>query len=123
MHIAIWIIAALALALWSLLAWGAATLLGLDPAWVGEIRPWLDKLPFAAWLGDYVPGWKDLAVSLLDLTRALLGWVGSAAVWIVWALWGAGALLVVGTAAVLSLIVKLMAKVPTPASQSARPAH
>ena len=38
MHIAIWIVTALVLGLWSLLAWGTAALLGADPAWVGDIR-------------------------------------------------------------------------------------
>ena len=123
MHIAIWIIAALALASWSLLAWGAAALLGLDPGWVGTLHPRVESMPGAAWLSIWVPGWQALAKALLDLAQALLAWVGSGAAYIVWGLWGLGALGIVGIGAVLSLIVKLMQKVATPAAQNAHPAR
>ena len=118
MLIAIWILAALALALWWLLAWGAATLLGLDPSWVGGFHPKVENMPGSAWLNIWVPGWQALAKALLDLTQALLAWVGSGAAYIVWGLWGLGALLVVGVAAALSLIVKLMRKSPQDSSKN-----
>lgn len=112
MHIAIWIVVTLALGLWSLLAWGVGTLLGMDPSWVGDLRPLVDQMPFAGVLDLWVPGWKTLAVALIEATQALLRWVGSGASFVVWLVWGAGALLVLGAGAVLSLVVKLVAKVP-----------
>ncbi len=123
MHIAIWTVTALALALWTLLAWGVASLLGLDPAWVGELRPWLDKIPGAAWLSDYVPGWHALALALINLTQAVLAWIGSGAGFVVWGLWALGALLLLAAGGLLSLIVKLMGKLPKPAAQNAHPAR
>ena len=123
MHIAIWIVAALALGLWSLLAWGVAMLLGLDPSWVGDLRPLVEKMPFAGVLDVWVPGWQALALALIEGTQVLLRWVGSGATFVVWLVWSAGALLVLGTGAVLSLIVKLVSKVPDPAAeQTARAA-
>jgi len=119
MHIAIWIIVALALGLWSLLAWGVATLLGIDPSWVGDLRPLIDKMPFASLLDVWVPGWQALARGLIEATQTLLGWVGSGASVVVWLVWGAGALVVLGAGALLSLIVKLVAKVPDAASARA----
>lgn len=112
MHIVIWTLALLALALWSLLAWGLGTLLGLDPTWVGDLRPLVDKLPFSALLDAWLPGWQTLALALIDATQALLGWVGTGAALVVWLVWGAGGLLLLGTGALLSLFVKLVAKVP-----------
>jgi hypothetical protein len=56
----------------------------------------------------------EVARAMLDVTQATLGWLGTHAAWVVWLLWGAGALLTVGTAAVLSLIVMLVAKVGAP---------
>jgi hypothetical protein len=119
MHIAIWIFVALALGLWSLLAWGVATLLGLDPSWVGDLRAHVDKMPFAGLLDVWMPGWQALAVGLIEATQALLQWVGRGASFVVWLVWGAGALLVLGCGALLSLIVKLVAKVPDPAAERA----
>ena len=55
MLVAIWILAALALALWWLLAWGAATVLGLDPSWVGGLHPKVENMPGSAWLNIWVP--------------------------------------------------------------------
>ena len=112
MHILIWTLALLALALWSLLAWGLGTLLGVDPSWVGDLRPLVDKMPFAALLSAWVPGWQTLALALINAMQALLGWVGAGAPFVLWMVWGAGALLLLGCGAVLSLVVKLVAKVP-----------
>jgi hypothetical protein len=114
MHIAIWLIAALCLGLWSLLAWGVAALLGADPGWVGDLRPLVDQVPFGQVLDVWVPGWEAMARAMIDITQATLGWLGTHAGWVVWLLWGAGALLIAGTAAVLSLIVLLVAKVGAP---------
>jgi hypothetical protein len=118
MQIAIWIVAVLALALWSLLAWGVAAVLNIDPAWVGDLRPWIDKLPFADLLDAWVPGWQALAQLLIDMTHGLLSWLGSwmknGASAVVWIVWGIGAALMLGATAALSLFVKLVAKTPQP---------
>jgi hypothetical protein len=121
MHTAIWIIAALLLALWSLLAWGLAAVLGLDPSWAADLRPLVDKLPFAEWLDRWIPGWQVALIAMIDLAHALLGWLGGAARWIVWAVWGAGAFVIVATGAALSLFVRLVDKVPTPPASPPSP--
>ena len=110
MHIAIWILAALALGLWSLLAWGTATLLGLDPSWVADLKPLVDQIPYAAVIDTWLPGWREMLLVVLDFTRWLLGWAGGAGQVLVWVLWGVGALLIAGAAGVLSLVVALVRK-------------
>ncbi len=115
MHIAIWIVAALLLALWSLLAWGVAAVLALDPAWVGDLRPLIDQIPFGHLLDIWLPGWAGLLRALLDMTHALLGWLGSSAGWLVWGLWAVGSVLLLGTAAVCSAIVALVRRSSAPA--------
>lgn len=124
MHIAIWIIAALLLGVWTLLAWGVATLLGLDPSWVGDLKPLVEQVPFAAWLDHWIPGWEAMTLALLDLTRTLLGWAGGAGVVIVWLLWAVGALVLLGCATVLSVVVALVRRGTrgTPPAPSARAA-
>ncbi len=110
MHIAIWIITLLVLGLWTLLAWGTAAVLGADPSWAGDLRPLLDQIPFSGVLDLWVPGWQAMAHTMLDLTQTTLGWLGTHAGWVVWLVWGGGALLLVAGAAVLSLIVVLVKK-------------
>ncbi len=121
MHIAIWLLCAFVLALWTLTAWGLATLLGMDPSWVGELKPLVQQIPYADLIERWLPGWQALLLSLMDLTRELLGWAGGAGRWIVWALWGVGALLLAGTAAVLSLAVALVRRASTPRPAPAAP--
>lgn len=110
MHIAIWIITAIVLGLWTLFAWGVAALLGTDPGWVGDLGPLLARVPFGDVLDIWVPGWEAMARAMLGLTQASLAWLGTHAGWVVWLLWGGGALLIVGSAALLSLIVVLVAR-------------
>lgn len=123
MHIAIWILALIALALWSAAAWGLGTVLGLDPSWVGDLKPLLQQIPYAALIDQWVPGWQDLLVALLDLTRSLLAWAGGAGVVVVWVLWALGAAVIVVAAALLSLVVALVrksgAKGPPPSAAAA----
>ena len=114
MHIAIWIITAIVLGLWTLLAWGTAAVLGADPGWVGDLRPLLDQVPFGHLLDIWVPGWEAMASAMLEATQATLGWLGTHAGWVVWLVWGAGALLIVGAAALLSLVVVLVKKASRP---------
>ncbi len=108
MHIVIWILALLSLGLWSLLAWGVAALLGLDPSWVGDLEPLVKQVPYAEVINAWIPGWQGLVLATLDLTRTLLGWLGGAGVVVVWVLWGLGAAVVLGLAALASLAVALI---------------
>jgi hypothetical protein len=116
MHIAIWLIAAVALGLWSLLAWGVAAVLGMDPTWIGNMQPMVAEIPYADLIEAWIPGWQAMLVSLLHLVQAVVGWLGGAGLFVVWLLWGVGALFIAGTAAVLSLVVVLVRKStkPTP---------
>lgn len=108
MHIVIWLLAAVALALWSLLAWGLAALLGMDPALPADLRGLVDWLPFADWLDLWAPGWRAMAEALVDMTRAAFGWLRQSAGLVVGIVWACGALLIVGSAAVLSGVVALV---------------
>ena len=88
----IWIVAALGLVVWSLVAWGLYRLLVLDPTWLGELGPLIDKVPFADWLDVWVPGWQQLLRFGIEITESLLGWLGGAAPWVVGVTWASGAL-------------------------------
>lgn len=110
MHLAIWIVTGLLVGLWSLLAWGLGRLLAMDGSWVTQLRPWLASLPFGGWLESWFPDWLQVAQVALDSLQAALGWLGAAAPALVWALWLAGALLLVLLAGVLSLLVALIRK-------------
>jgi hypothetical protein len=115
MHIAIWLLAALALGLWSLLAWGVATLLGLDPSWVTDAGGLLQKVPYGEVIEAWVPGWQALLVGTFELARSLLGWLGGFGQVLVWVLWALGAGVVVLCAALLSGLVALVRRSAAPA--------
>jgi hypothetical protein len=115
MHIAIWLLAALALGLWSLLAWGVATLLGLDPSWVTDAGGLLQKVPYGEVIEAWVPGWQALLVGTFELARSLLGWLGGFGQVLVWVLWALGAGVVVLCAALLSGLVALVRRSAPPA--------
>lgn len=108
MKIAIWIIAALCLGLWSLLAWAIAAVLGLDPNWVNDLKPLVQQVPYADVLEQWIPGWQPMLLATLDLTRTLLGWAGGAGVVVVWVLWAVGAGLLLLLAVVLHVVVALV---------------
>lgn len=108
MHLAIWLIALVCLGLWSLLAWALAALLGVDPAWLGDLEPLLARVPYADVIEAWVPGWQALAASLLQLSQALLRWLGDLGPWLVLALWSLGAACIIGTGALLSFVVVLV---------------
>ncbi len=107
MHLVIWILAGLALASWSLLAWGLASLLGVDPAWVNDLKPWLDRVPYRSLLDVWLPGWQAALEAAIDVSHSLFDGLGAVAPWIVGLVWGAGALVIVSTAGLLSGIVAL----------------
>ncbi len=115
MHWAIWIITALLVGLWSLLAWGLHALLGIDIRISGDIGAWLDQLPMSAWLDAWAPAWRELVLASLQLVQAVLAWLGSASGWIVALVWGIGAALLVFTALLLSALVALIRRTMPPA--------
>ena len=110
MHIAIWIIVGLGLGLWSLAAWGLFMLFGLDPHWVGDLKPRVAQIPGSDSIEGWLPGWQDMLRSLLDLTQTLLDWAGAPGQWVVSLVWAVGSLMILGTGAVLSLLVTLARK-------------
>lgn len=118
MHIVIWLLAALALGLWSLLSWGVATLLGLDPSWVTDAGSLLQKVPYGEVIDAWVPGWQALLLAGFELTRGLLGWLGGFGQVLVWVLWAVGAGVVVLCAALLSALVAVVRRSSAAARQT-----
>jgi hypothetical protein len=114
MLVFIWIVTAVLLGLWSLAAWGIHALLSLDPSWVGDIRPLIDQIPYGAVIEQWIPGWRELLQATVDLTQVVLGWLGGAAPWLAWLVWGAGAAGLVLLAGFLTLVVVLLRPKPTP---------
>jgi len=119
MHIAIWLITAFFFGLWTVLAWGVATVLGIDPNWVGDLKPLFAKLPFGGLLETWIPNWLAYVNTGIELTRVVLGWLGSTGTWLVWAVWGVGTFLLLTVAAILSLVVASVAKLPVAGKRSA----
>jgi hypothetical protein len=116
MLILIWSLVLLALALWSLMGWGLYALLSMDQQWLGELKPLLDQVPFGHWLDQWVPGWEAMAALAIDAVQWVLGWLGAAAPVAVWMIWGGGTLILVGSGALLSLLVVLLRDKPRPAA-------
>jgi hypothetical protein len=110
MIIAIWIVALLGLALWSLLAWGLNAALNIDPSRLQDLKPLIERIPYGDFLGEWLPNWQAMLAALVDLSQTLLSWVGSAAPWLVAALWGLGAVVILGLAGLGSLAVVLIRK-------------
>ena len=108
MHIVIWLLAALALGFWSLLAWGMAALLGLDPSWVTDAGGLLQKVPYGDVIEAWVPGWRALLLATFEITRDLLGWLGGFGQVLVWVVWAVGAGVVLLCAGLLSLLVVMV---------------
>ncbi len=110
MHILIWVLAALALGCWTLLAWATAWVLGLDPSL-------LDNL--AANIDLWLPGWQPAAVATLQITRELFAALGGIGTWLVWGAWAVGAVLVVGCAALGSVVVMAARRAMAPRAAAA----
>lgn len=119
MHIVIWVLAALALGCWTLLAWATAWVLGLDPSVIGNLATSIGDMPGAAWLELWLPGWQPVAVATLELTRDLFAMVGSVGRWLVWGAWALGTLLIVGAAVLGSVLVGVVRRAAAPALRSA----
>jgi hypothetical protein len=115
MHIAIWIFTFIGLALWTLLAWGLHALLSIDPKWLDDVEALVKNVPYADVIERWFPGWEQLLGVATDLAQTVLGWVGSNAPLVAWIVWGIGALMLLGTGGVLSLVVCLLSeKKPAP---------
>jgi len=113
----VWILAFIAIGLWTLIAWAMHALLGLDLSdTLGDLRPLMQDVPYGSVIEQWVPGWQALLHSLIGLVQTLLGWLGGAAGVIVVIIWGLGTAVVVGVAALLTVIIRLVRK------DSARPA-
>jgi hypothetical protein len=108
MHIAIWILTLLGLALWSLLAWGLHAVLVIDPQWLDDVEALIKRVPYAEVIDRWFPGWEQMLGATTDLAQTVLGWVGSNAPLVAWIVWGIGTLLLLGSGGVLSLIVCLL---------------
>lgn len=109
MQLAIWIVAALLLGLWSLLAYAVGTLLGLaaglSNGLPADMYALLDHIPGAPWLGEWLPGWREAVVAAAQTIGAGLGWLGGALPAVLWVAWGLGALVLLLFATLLSGIV------------------
>lgn len=105
---AIWIIAAVLLALWSLAAWGLHALLVHGAGWATDARPLIDDIPYGEVIEHWLPGWRQMLALALDFAQAAIAWIGDSAALVAWLTWGAGALMLAGTAGVMSLIVVLL---------------
>ncbi len=115
MQIAIWLITALVLALWSLAGWGLYHLVDSGVQLIGDLKPLIDRITYAAIVEQWIPGWQDMLKLMLDLVQSLLGWLGGAAPVLVWLLWAVGTGLLLLVAGVLSLAVALIRKSMPPA--------
>lgn len=120
MIIAIWVIALLGIGLWTLAAWGVHSVLTLDPSRLQDLKPLIHEIPFGETIDQWIPGWRALLGVAVDLTQQGLAWVGDAAPWLVWAVWGLGTGTTLLVAAIVSLAVVLIRK-GMRASEAARP--
>lgn len=108
MLLVVWILAALALALWSLGAWAVHALLQAAPGWVGDpkgVETAIAGMPMAAWLEQWLPGWQEMLRLSFETMQSALSWTSSAAPWIVWVLWGLGTAGIVAVAGLFSMLV------------------
>ncbi len=116
MVLAVWIIAAIVVVLWSLFAWALHGLLGFSAGQAGQVGEWaaaLKNLPAAPWLDAWFPGWQSLAELVLAWLPSLTAALGAAAPWLgalVWLAWGVVTVLVVALAGVLHFAVRLIPK-------------
>jgi hypothetical protein len=108
MLIAIWVLTLLGLGLWSLTAWGMQALLTMDASRLQDLKPLIHEIPFGETIDQWMPGWRALLAVAIDATQALVAWVGHAAPWLIWALWGVGAAGLLLGAGILSLAVVLI---------------
>jgi hypothetical protein len=116
MLIAIWIFTLVALALWSLAAWGLHAVLAVDPNWVEDVTVLVREVPYADVIDRWFPGWRDLLGLLMDVAALVLTWVGTNAPLVAWIVWAIGALALMAGGGVLTLIVCLLRDKPRAAT-------
>ena len=120
MVIAIWIVTAILLGLWSLTAWGLHGLLMLLSGGLGgggDLKPLVDQIPLTPVLDQWFPGWQDLLRATLDLAQVLIGWLGGAVPLVSWTVWGLGTAGLLLLAGGLTLVAVLLRNtMPKPAS-------
>lgn len=122
MIIAIWLLAVVLVGLWSLLAWGLFVLAAVDIGTVGDLGPWMARVPFGDVLEAWFPQWQDVVRLLWDVLHLSLAWLGKALPVLVWVVWGLGTGGVVLLAGLLTLLVALLQrKAPVTASAAAAP--
>jgi hypothetical protein len=112
----IWILTGLSLLLWSLTAWGLHALLTSDPQWVDDFGALIAQVPFGDWIARWVPAWPEMLDAAVELTQHVVGWIGEAAPFIVWVAWGVGALLLLGGASLLTVLVSALRRRPSAAA-------
>ena len=108
MLIAIWLIALLGIALWSLAAWGVHSVLAVDPSRLQDLQPLIHEIPFGETIDQWFPAWRTLLALAVDMTQKFAGWLGDVAPWLVWALWATGTGITLLLAALTSLAVVLI---------------
>ena len=108
MLIAIWVLALLGIGLWTLTAWGLDALLSIDPSRLQDLKPLIHEIPFGETIDQWVPGWRALLAVAVDMTQTAVAWIGHAAPWLVWALWGVGTAGMLLLAGIVSLAVVLI---------------
>lgn len=122
MTLALWILAAALLGLWTLAAVGLHQLLN-DGNWFADLpqrlEAWLASLPWADRLDAWWPGWTHAMRLAAEITQSLAGWLGDGALWIVWGVWALGALTLVGATAVLTWLIGYGRRHLTPSPQAA----
>ena len=110
MVISIWILTALAWALWSLGAWGLHLLLAQDASRLGDLKPLIDALPervpYVSLIDNWLPGWREALKLIVDGTQMLFGWIGTAGPVVVWTLWTLGTVLLAGLAIIATYGVR-----------------
>ncbi|HNU12251.1 MAG TPA: hypothetical protein PKJ45_12965 [Rubrivivax sp.] len=114
MIVAIWITMLLLLGVWTLMAWGLATLVQGDASWIDTLQAWLFDAPWRETLEGWMPGWSMTMQALLDALQTLLTWLGSTAPWLVWIAWGVGTFSLLALGAVLHFIVVLVRRSTAP---------
>jgi len=108
MIIAVWIVTFLLLAVWTLAAWGLASLVSVGGFSLDGVGPALARAPFAGVLEAWFPAWQEWTMWVLQAMQSLLQWLGAAAPVLVWGLWFAGALVLLLVAGLLTLLVALL---------------